>query len=152
MLRTTMFVGVYMMATLAPAAAQPESASTSRAPWCTINPAQPMQGQWVRIAESKIHIVLASKQADAKNRLSDDAFVKVDSQEVTQLVGNPAELFAPGNYYLVRASAFYVDQNYNMKSRLEANLYPMEKALQIVNTSLSQPGTTPTDIAIVVES
>jgi hypothetical protein len=39
-----------------------------------------------------------------------------------------------------------------MKSRLEVNLYSVEKALQIVNTSLSQLGTTPTDLAIVVET
>ena len=36
---------------------------------------------------------------DAKQRLSEDAFVKLDRREATQLVGDPAELFADGNYY-----------------------------------------------------
>ena len=120
MLRTTIFVGVYMMATLAPAAAQSSSASTSDLPWCAKNPAQPMQGHSVQIAGNKLHIVLASKQMDAKQRLSEDAFVKLDRREATQLVGDPAELFADDNYYLVRASAYDLDEKYTIVSRLVA--------------------------------
>ena len=99
MLRSTIFVGVYMMATLATAPAQPSSASTLDLPWCTKNPAQSMQGHSVQIAGNRLHIVLASKQMDAKQRLSKGAFVKLDRREATQLVGDPAELFADGNYY-----------------------------------------------------
>jgi hypothetical protein len=55
-----------MMVTLAPAAAQSSSASTSDLPWCAKNPAQPMQGHSVQIAGNRLHIVLASKQMDAK--------------------------------------------------------------------------------------
>jgi hypothetical protein len=147
-----MIVGIFMMATLLPAAAQSNGASTSRPAWCTINPAQPMQGHSVQIAENKLQIVLASKQADAKQWLSNDAFIKIDRREAAQLVRNPAQLSAAGNYYLVKASAFYVDQNYSIKSHLEAYLYPEDRTLRIVNTSLSQPGTKPIDLAVVVET
>lgn len=149
MLRTSAIIGICMIAIFSPAGAQ---APTSRAPWCTINPVHPMQGRSVQIAENKIHIVLASRQADAKQRLSNDAFVKIDRPEASQLVRNPADVSAAGSYYLVRASAFYVDQDYNIKSRLEAYLFPEEKALEIVNTSLSQPETVPADLAVVVET
>jgi hypothetical protein len=139
-----------MMAILSRAGAQ--SSDASKQSWCTINPAQPMQGHSVQIAQNKLYIVLASEQANAAQRLSNDAFVKIDRREASQLVRNPAELPDAGNYYLVRASAFYVDQNYSVKSRLEAYLFPEEKALQVINTSLSQSGTKPVNLALVVET
>jgi hypothetical protein len=152
MFRIIVIVGVCVMAILPPAAAQSNGTSASRPPWCTINPAQPMQEHSVQIAENKLQVVLASKQEEAKQRLLNDTFVEIDRQEATQLAKNPAALSPAGNYYLVRASAFYVDQNYGLNSRLEAYLYPEEKALQIVNTSLSQPGTRPVDFAVVVDT
>jgi len=83
-----------------------------------------MKGHSVQIAKDKLHIVAASKQALAKQRLSTNAFVKIDTQEATQLVGISTELSIGGNYYLVRASAFYVDQNYSIKSGLKGYLFP----------------------------
>ncbi len=129
-------VGIVMIAILALAGAQSNGAPASRAPWCTINPAQPMRGHSVQIAENKLHIVQASKQANAQHRLSNDAFVKIDRREATQLARNPAKLSTAGNYYLVRASAYDLDENYTIVSRLVAYVFPEEKALQIVNTSL----------------
>ena len=71
MLRTILIVG---MATLPLAVAQ-SSSSASRAPWCTINPAQLTHGGEVEIAEKKIHIVPASKQPDAQKQLINATFV-----------------------------------------------------------------------------
>jgi len=96
--------------------------------------------------------VQGPKQAAAKQRLSADAFVKIDRDDAIQLAKNSVGFSQAGNYYLLRASVFYVDENYNIKSRITGYLYPDEEALKIVNTSLSQPGTNPVDLAVVVET
>jgi hypothetical protein len=87
-----------------------------------------------------------------KKQLSNASFVKVDRREASQLVRNPAELSDAGNLYLVRASAFDLDQQYIIVSRLAAYLLPEERALSIVNTSLNHPDAIPKNFAIVVET
>jgi hypothetical protein len=91
-------------------------------------------------------------RTDAKASLLNGAFFKIDSKEAAELVGKPYGVDPRANYYLVRASAFYLDQDYNIKSSLAAYLYPREKTLEVVNSSLSQPGTAPGNLAIVVET
>jgi hypothetical protein len=152
MLRIPLIVVICMMATVPRVAAQSNSTSTSELPWCTKNPAQPMLGHSVQIAENRLHIVLASKQPDAKRRLLKDAFVKLDEGQATQLVTNPAELSAGGNYYLVRASAYYLTENYTSVTRLVAHVFLEQKALEVINTSLSHPDAIPKNFAIVVET
>jgi hypothetical protein len=139
MLRTTLIVGICMMAILPLALAQ-SSRSASRAPWCTINPAQLTHGGEVEIAEKKIHIVPASKQPAAQKQLINATFVKVDRREASRLVRNPTELSDAGNFYLVRASAFDLDQQYTIVSRLEAYVLPEERALSIANTKPQSSG------------
>ena len=150
MLRIGLSIGTSILAILASAAAQASGVPTA-AQWCTINPALPTLGKSYQLPKSNIQIVLASKQAYAQSELTNSSFAKMLKRQVLDLVGNANDIpMTAKYYYLVRASAFYVDEDYRIKSNLEASVFPEEEALEVVNTSLSQPGTKPANLAIVV--
>jgi hypothetical protein len=120
--------------------------------WCSKNPAQTLQGRSVQLSEDRLHVVLASKQSDAKQRLSMDPLVSIDKFEATQLVGNAAALSAGIYYYLVRASADDLDGQYTIASRMSAYVFPERRALQIINAGLSAPDASPRNFALVIET
>ncbi|HWY61235.1 MAG TPA: hypothetical protein VNW15_04990 [Rhizomicrobium sp.] len=123
-------------------------AAEADAPWCAVNPSHPRQGQSVKLSDEKLHVVSASEQAAAKARLANKIFVKITEGEATALTG--ARPFSDRNIYLVRASAFYVGEDYSIKSKMAAFVYPDAHLLDIVNDSLSRPGTVPTNLAVVL--
>ncbi len=89
-------------------------------------------------------------QLAAKAQLMNRTFVKITQDEASRLTGLGS--FADRNIYLVRASAFYVDENYSIKSRMTAFFYPDDHAVEIVNYSLSRPGAVPTNLAIILDT
>jgi hypothetical protein len=152
MLRNAVIIGVCVMTALPSAAAKSTRSATPESPWCTTNPVQAMRGRSIQLPENRLHIVRASKQADAKQQLSDKAFVRIERREVAQFLNSPAQVSSDNIYYLVRASAYGIDENYKISGRLVADLFPMEKALQIFNLSLSRPGDVAKNFAVVVET
>lgn len=125
-------------------------AANTEGPWCAINPSNPRPGQSAKIPDNKLHVVLMAEQLAAKAQLMNRAFVKITQDEASRLTG--LGVFAARNIYLIRASAFYVDENYAIKSQMAAFFYPDNHALEIVNYSLSQPGTVPTNLAIILDT
>jgi hypothetical protein len=118
--------------------------------WCAINPSNPKQGQSTKISDDKLRLVLTGEQFAAKAQLINRPFVKITKDEASRLTG--VEALSDRSSYLVRASAFYVDENYFFRGQLAAFFYPEDRVLEIVNHSLSQPGALPTNLAIVVDT
>ena len=134
------------------AAADDRMAPQPESQWCVINPVGPRRGTAIEIEKRYVHIVAAARQADAKVQLSTTPIRQLSGQDALKLLRDQEMLDPKSRLYLVRASAFYVDANYDLKSGLEVYIVPDEKVLAVVNTSLSQPGTNPVNLAIIVET
>ncbi len=135
------------------AAGTSDSAGGQRTPhWCVINPVDTYRGKAVEVEHQKVHIVRASQQANAIAQLTTVAFKQLSEPDALTLLRDGETVNPKSRLYLVRASAFYVDANYDLKSRLEVYLIPVARLLKVINTSLSQPGTMPVNLAILAET
>jgi len=119
-------------------------------PWCVINPTTVRQGRSIQLANNNIHVVVEPEQLRAQQRLAQKNFVGISRDEALRLIANGSVPSVGAHNYLVRASAFYVDQNYAIGSSLTAYFYPDESIAEIVNLSLSQSGAAPTNLAVII--
>lgn len=128
-------------------------AGASAARWCEINPPHPRTGPSVGISATDVHVVRQEQQPRAKKLLQNKPFVLLTQKELSELVKDAPLTAAKGDdrFYLVRASAFYVDDQFNIRSSLRVYAFPNDRALQVVDSSLSQPGTEPVNLGIVVK-
>ena len=120
-------------------------------PWCTVNPAR---SKYVRVDEmpdNRFHIVTALKQANAKKQLSQAAYRKITRQEALEMI-RPSDTVTVGvHFYLIRASAFGVSNDYEVNSLIKVFTAQENKAVVAASCSLSHGGS-PTNFAIVVET
>jgi hypothetical protein len=132
-------------------ASQASPGVPNRTVWCEVNPREPQQGDAVSIPKSDFGVVVAAAQRQAQQLLFGAPLVELSGSQASAFVGHVDEgRVSTEHFYLVRASAFYVDPNYAVKSHFDVYWYPMERLLYIVNTSLSQPGTSPSNVALFV--
>jgi hypothetical protein len=151
--RAVMRVGISMTITVACLfLASMGHAGASTDPWCEINPPHPRTGPSVEIPTTDVHVVRREQQSRAKNLLQGKPFVHLTRKEASDFVKDPSLLVAEGGgeFYLVRASAFYVNDQFDIRSNLRVYAFPNDHALEVVNSSLSQPGTEPVNLGVVV--
>ena len=123
-------------------------------PWCVLNPAYFRLARSVRtqLENDKVHVVKASKQADAKKELSETPFKAISRQEAEQCLRKGETLSDSSHLYLVRASSLNIDAEYNLWQPLIVLVFPQDNALRVTDESLSRPGRKPINFAIVVET
>jgi hypothetical protein len=88
----------------------------------------------------------------AQQRLAQSSFLPISRQDALQLLAETSAQLTSSNIYLVRASAFYVDQTYAIGSSLRVFYYPDEALVEILNYSLSRLGALPSNVAIIIET
>jgi hypothetical protein len=96
--------------------------------------------------------VKASEQAIAKKQLSATPFKSISRQEAERFLRRGETVSSASHLYLVRASSFNIDTDYNLKRALDVLVYPENKILWVVDESFSQPEARPINFAIVVET
>lgn len=134
-----------------------EDESTSS--WCAKSQvADNGPNDWVRLSHQSIHVVRASMQARAKDILARDKFVRVTDRDVIPYLRD-GESVSQGRFiYLVRAAAFYVDENYELPKPAYRNLpfdasySPSRDTLAIVNFALGHADINPTNLVLVIEA
>ena len=108
--------------------------SSAQEPWCSINHNSIERGRGVKIDRNHISIVSKEYQNIALKILCSNSFVLLDHAEYRKFTGKAGD--PEGVPYLVRASAFYVDQDFNVHSSMSAFWYPDQKFLEVINESL----------------
>jgi hypothetical protein len=127
-------------------------AAASPVRWCEINPPHPREGAAVEIATTDVHVVRKEQQPRAKELLRSKPFIHLTREEALNLVKNPSLLATKGDgqLYLIRASAFGVDDQFDVGTRLQVYAFLNDRALEVVNSSLSDPGMEPVNFGVVV--
>ncbi len=121
-------------------------------PWCISNPPTTKYTRVHELAGSKFHIVVASKQAEAKTQLSEVPFKRITREDATEML-RPGETVSPGsNLYLIRATALLVDSEYNVRSLFRVYVSLEDNAVQVLDFGLGGGCGRGTNLAIIVET
>ena len=131
--------------------------SENKNPWCKMTSEKDEVNDWSEIDESKIHVVRTDMQTSAQERLQSVSFLPLNNSDAAALLRDGEKLSGGMPLYLVRASAIWLDKDYQMPREAfrELPLHVLySKSLleiRVVNFSLSPAGTRPSNLAIFIE-
>ncbi|HLZ68029.1 MAG TPA: hypothetical protein VKQ29_17525 [Aliidongia sp.] len=126
-------------------------------PWCRMTSEKDEVNDWSEIDEGRIHVVRTSMQDSAQERLRSVSFLPLDYSDTVTLLRDGEKLSGGMPLYLVRASAMWLDKDYQMPREAFRELplhvlYSRSRLeIRVVNFSLSPVGTKPDNLAIVIE-
>jgi len=119
--------------------------------WCQINPATPPTGKSFQIPSEKIHVVPVEHQMIAQEKLRSRTFLELSKTDAEQMLITPFRAASKNTLYLIRASAFYDNKDFEGHVQFGVSFYPKRGILEIANMSLSPPEATPKNLALIVE-